>query len=77
MLWALYQTGGLEEVMPVKALGHEEPYRAAVDRAILCDDGRVSPIVCQRLAKLCAEEENVEVCCHWPVPPVGFLQATA
>jgi putative heme-binding domain-containing protein len=63
-LWALNLVVGLDEPTAIAALDHANPQVRLWAARLACDDGRISAAVCDRLAKLAAEDQNLEVCCQ-------------
>jgi putative membrane-bound dehydrogenase-like protein len=60
-LWALYVSGGFNEALAEKLLGHRNPDVRRWTVRFLGDDCKVSPALAKRLAELAASEPDVVV----------------
>jgi len=60
-LWALNLSGGLDDAVAAKTLGHDDPFVRLWTVRLLCDDHRVSPAIAKQLAALAKSESYVEV----------------
>ncbi len=60
-LWALYQTGGLDEAFAMETLSHENPAVRVWTVRLLCDDFEASHTFAQALVNLAVEESYVQV----------------
>ncbi|HEX2475755.1 MAG TPA: PVC-type heme-binding CxxCH protein [Lacipirellulaceae bacterium] len=63
-LWALNLIGELDETTALAALDHASAQVRLWTVRLLCDQGNVSPAVCDRLAKLARGEQDLEVSCQ-------------
>ena len=60
-LWAVYQTGGLNDQTAVRLMDHPNQLIRAWTVRLLCDERHVSDVVAARLITLCAGEPYIEV----------------
>ncbi len=60
-LWALYQSGGLDEATALTALAHNDPHVRLWTVRLLADACNVSPTVATRLAAMARQEPHIEV----------------
>jgi putative heme-binding domain-containing protein len=63
-LWALNLISELDETTALAALEHANVQVRLWTVRLLCDQGNVSPAVCDRLEKLARDEQDLEVSCQ-------------